>query len=124
MDIHSITDLAREHGQTESSRPTADKILSGDPAQWVRNQYASACGQLNIGTWEGEVGQWAVHFSEHEYCEILKGVSVLRDQNGDTKTVRAGDRFVVPAGFSGTWEVLETCRKVYVSFEQNLIASK
>ncbi|HLD67170.1 MAG TPA: cupin domain-containing protein, partial [Pseudomonas sp.] len=29
-----------------------------------------------------------------------------------------GDRFVIPAGFSGTWEVLEPCRKVYVMFEQ------
>ncbi|WP_414028394.1 cupin domain-containing protein, partial [Escherichia coli] len=27
------------------------------------------------------------------------------------------DRFVIPAGFQGTWEVLEACRKVYVIFE-------
>ena len=45
-------------------------------------------------------------------------MSVIRDAEGNGKTVRAGDRFVIPAGFSGTWEVLETCRKVYVIFEQ------
>ena len=35
-----------------------------------------------------------------------------------TQDLRAGDRFVIPAGFRGTWEVLETCRKIYVTFEQ------
>ena len=44
-------------------------------------------------------------------------MSVIRDQDGNAKTVRAGDRFVIPSGFSGTWEVLEACRKVYVIFE-------
>ncbi len=36
---------------------------------------------------------------------------------GRAKTLRAGDRFVIPAGFKGTWEVLEACRKIYVVFE-------
>lgn len=29
----------------------------------------------------------------------------------------AGDQFVIPAGFRGTWETIETCRKIYVIFE-------
>ena len=33
-------------------------------------------------------------------------------------TSRTGDRFVIPAGFSGTWEVIEPTRKVYAMFEQ------
>ncbi|MCY1403997.1 hypothetical protein D9M71_191940 [compost metagenome] len=59
-----------------------------------------------------------MNYTEHEYCEILQGVSVIRDQDGNARTVRTGDRFVIPAGFQGTWEVLESCRKVYVIFEQ------
>ena len=47
----------------------------------------------------------------------MQGVSVLRDDQGRAKTLRAGDRFVIPAGFKGTWEVLEACRKIYVVFE-------
>ena len=42
----------------------------------------------------------------------------IRDNDGNAKTLRVGDRFVIPAGFKGTWEVLEPCRKVYVAFEQ------
>ena len=33
------------------------------------------------------------------------------------KELAQGGRFVIPAGFIGTWEVLETCEKVYVMFE-------
>ena len=82
------------------------------------NHYNSPCGQMSAGVWEGEVGHWKVNYTEHEYCEIVQGVSVLRDVDGNAKTLRAGDRFVIPAGFSGTWEVLEACRKIYVVFEQ------
>ena len=53
-----------------------------------------------------------------QHVTIKFDVSVLRDHDGNAKTVRAGDRFVIPAGFSGTWEVVEDCRKVYVIFEQ------
>ena len=95
----------------------AEKILKGDPEQSVRNHYGSPCGQFQVGIWEGAVGQWTFNYTEHEYCEILQGVSVIRDQDGNAKTVRAGDRFVIPAGLKGTWEVLEPCRKVYVMFE-------
>ncbi|SEM59732.1 hypothetical protein SAMN04487857_103120 [Pseudomonas sp. ok272] len=118
MNIHDVVDFSQATTEPERYRPDPAKVLQGDPEQTLYNHYASPCGQLNAGEWEAEVGQWTVSFSEHEYCEILKGVSVLRDSEGNAKTLRAGDRFVIPAGFKGTWEVLEPCRKVYVAFEQ------
>lgn len=118
MSIKQIVDFAQAGTPTERYCPATDKVLAGNPEQSVRNHYASPCGQFNAGVWEGAVGQWQVNYTEHEYCEILQGVSVLRDADGNARTVRAGDRFVIPAGFTGTWEVLEPCRKVYVIFEQ------
>lgn len=118
MSIASIVDFAQVLTEAERYRPAAEKILKGEPDQAVYNHYASPCGQFAAGVWEGEVGQWTVNYTEHEYCEIVQGVSVLRDQDGGAKTLRTGDRFVIPAGFKGTWEVLEPCRKIYVMFEQ------
>lgn len=118
MNIAAIVDFATATTAAEHYRPAAEKVLKGDPEQSVRNHYSSPCGQFSSGIWEGAVGQWTVNYSEHEYCEILQGVSVLRDSEGNAKTLRTGDRFVIPAGFSGTWEVLEATRKVYVIFEQ------
>lgn len=118
MSIGTIIDFAQALTEAERYRPAAEKILKGEPDQAVYNHYSSPCGQFAAGVWEGEVGQWTVNYTEHEYCEITQGVSVLRDQEGNAKTLRTGDRFVIPAGFKGTWEVLEPCRKVYVMFEQ------
>ncbi len=118
MSIENIVDFSTTNTEAERFRPAPEKVLKGDPEQVIHKHYDSPCGQMNAGVWEGAVGQWTVNYTEHEYCEILQGVSVLRDKEGNAKTLRAGDRFVIPAGFKGTWEVLEPCRKIYVVFEQ------
>ncbi|MFJ2332189.1 cupin domain-containing protein [Pseudomonas helleri] len=118
MSIENVVDFNTANTQAERYTPAPEKLLKGNPEQVLHNHYVSDCGQLNAGMWESDVGQWEVNFTEHEYCEIVQGVSVLRDREGNAKTLRAGDRFVIPAGFKGTWEVLEPCRKFYVAFEQ------
>ncbi|MBV6751356.1 cupin domain-containing protein [Pseudomonas chlororaphis] len=118
MSIKDIVDFSETTPAPERFRPAPEKVFKGDPEQTIYNHYGSPCGQMNAGVWEGAVGQWTVNYTEHEYCEIVQGVSVLRDGEGNAKTLRAGDRFVIPAGFRGTWEVLEHCRKIYVVFEQ------
>ena len=118
MSIASVVDFSTANTQAERFSPAPEKVLKGSPEQVIHNHYDSPCGQMNAGVWEGAVGQWTVNYTEHEYCEIVQGVSVLRDHEGNAKTLRAGDRFVIPAGFKGTWEVLEQCRKIYVVFEK------
>ncbi|MFM0395893.1 cupin domain-containing protein [Paraburkholderia phytofirmans] len=113
----SIVDFSAPAKESVEYMPKAEAVLAGDPLQMVHTHFSSPCGQLAAGIWEGACGQWAVNFTESEYCEILEGVSVIRDADGVAKTVRAGDRFLIPAGFKGTWEVVEPCRKVFVSAE-------
>lgn len=117
MPIKQIVDFAVSTPTPTRYRPDDAKVIAGDPAQTVFNHYSSPDEHFSAGVWEGDVGQWAVNYAEHEYCEIVQGVSVLRDEAGNARTVRAGDRFVIPAGFQGTWEVLEPCRKIYVIYQ-------
>lgn len=117
MSIDSIIDFAQVQTGAEHYRPASEKMISGSGEQTVYNHYASPCGQFAAGVWEGGVGHWQVHYTEHEYCEILEGESVLHDEHGGRKTLRAGDRFVIPAGFRGSWEVVQPCRKIYALFE-------
>lgn len=118
MSIDTIIALPLAATPGERYRPATEKILKGDPEQGVLNAYSSPCGQFHTGLWDSAPGEWRVNYTEHEYCEILEGVSVLRDAAGNARTLRAGDRFVIPAGFTGTWEVVEPTRKIYVIFEQ------
>lgn len=95
----------------------ADRLIAGNPRQTAWQQYTDASGRFFAGAWHSEVGKWRVSYTEEEYCQILHGVSVITDEAGSALTVRAGDRFVVPRGFAGTWEVIEPTKKLYVIYE-------
>ena len=49
---------------------------------------------------------------------MLTGLSTITDETGAVLTVKAGDEFVIPAGFVGTWEVLEPTTKRFVIYER------
>ncbi len=94
-----------------------EKLLQGNPRQTAWVQYTDASGRFTAGVWHSERGRWKISYTEEEYCQMLEGVSVITDQAGTAVTVRAGEEFVIPAGFSGTWEVVEPTRKRFVIYE-------
>lgn len=102
---------------TERFLPAAEKLIGGHPEQTVRNHYSDASQQFHAGEWTGEPGIWRVRYSEHEFCYITRGRVRITDAAGRETLVQAGDAFMVPAGFSGRWEVLEPTHKFYVIFE-------
>ena len=116
----SLTFLKSEpdDAQREEYFLAAEKLISGNPKQVVWNAYRDAEGRFFAGVWHSEVGKWRIRYTEQEYCHVLQGVSVITDEQGKAATVSAGDRFVIPRGFVGTWEVVEPTRKIYVIYEQ------
>lgn len=107
----------RSSVDVETSRPAADRLLEGDPVQAVRNHYADAGNQFFAGVWSSTRGKWRVSYSEHEFCHVTRGRVRITSVDGKSSTFGPGDSFVVPAGFSGTWEVLEDCEKLYAIFQ-------
>jgi len=107
-----------DDSQREEYLLPAEKLIAGNPKQVVWNAYTDAGGRFSAGLWQSEVGKWRVRYTEEEYCHVLQGVSVICDAQGTAVTVSAGDRFVIPRGFVGTWEVVEPTRKVYVIYER------
>lgn len=99
--------------EPEIGGPEPDRIVAGTPIHRTWN-LEEAEGGVHAGVWESTPGEWRVHYTEWEFCEILSGVSVLRDESGSEKRVCAGDAFVIRPGFRGTWRVEETTRKRYV----------
>jgi uncharacterized protein len=100
-----------------------EKLLQGNPRQTVWMQYTDQSGQFMVGIWHSERGRWKILYTEQEYCRMLEGVSVITDQAGVAITVRAGDEFVIPAGFSGSWEVQEPTRKHFVIHDPGIAKS-
>ena len=101
----------------EHFRPAADRIIAGDPAQSAQNLYTSVDGRFSSGIWAAERGTWKVVFTESEFCHMLEGIIVVRGDDGSHATFKAGDAFVTPAGFTGTWEIVEPARKYYAFYE-------
>ena len=102
---------------TDSYRPAADRIISGDPLQTAHVLYTSPDGRYVSGLWSCQPGKWRVVFTECEFCQILEGEIIITSDDGTTTTVRAGDTFVSPAGFLGTWEVTKPARKAFAAYE-------
>jgi uncharacterized cupin superfamily protein len=104
-------------GPGESYRVAPDKLMEGDPLQTVWTDHTDATGTFFAGFWRSEPGTWRVAYTEEEFCQLLEGVSVLSADDGTVLTVRAGDCFVVPRGFVGTWRVVEPTTKRFVIHE-------
>lgn len=87
------------------------------PAQFVRNGFTDGTGRFFGGIWRSSPGAWRVSYSESELCVLTEGRVRITDSVGNTRTYGPGDCFVMPAGFQGLWEVLESARKFYAIFE-------
>lgn len=103
--------------EPEVSVPGADRLLAGAPEHRVWNYFTDTTQTFFAGRWSGTRGKWRVRYTENELCVMTAGRVVITSDSGESSAFGPGDAFVVPAGFSGTWEVLEDCAKVYAIFE-------
>ena len=105
------------HQNGEPANPAPERILAGIPRARVSNQFADPTQQFFCGWWSSSMGKWRIQYTEQEFCVLIEGRVRLESADGERWDFRAGDAFVVPAGFTGTWEVLEACKKWYAIFE-------
>jgi uncharacterized cupin superfamily protein len=110
--------VALDRYQTgESVNPAPENILAGIPRTRVSNQYSDARQEFFCGFWTSTAGKWRVRYTEYEFCVIVEGRVRIESASGEKYDFKAGDAFVVPAGFEGIWEVCEPCKKWYSIFE-------
>jgi uncharacterized cupin superfamily protein len=89
---------------------------SGDPQLGVQALAPEARG--NLGIWECQPGGWpVVNRPDTEFTYIISGRARLTDDaSGDVVEITGGDLVILPPGWSGRWDVLETVRKVYAIY--------
>ncbi|MEM9386565.1 MAG: cupin domain-containing protein [Pseudomonadota bacterium] len=49
-----------------------------------------------------------------EFVVVLEGELVLTDDSGHSMTYKAGDMFMLPKGFKGTWDMTQSYRELIV----------
>lgn len=91
-----------------------DRVVDGDPDHVTRMQFESPDGKLVAGTWTSTPGKWHAFTGRDEFCTIVSGHCRLISESGKMQTFTAGDAFMIPNGFVGYWEVIETTTKHFV----------
>ncbi|MFJ4444710.1 cupin domain-containing protein [Pseudomonas sp. NPDC089422] len=88
----------------------------GDPQIAIQRLAPEAVG--NLGVWECQPGGWPViDRPDTEFTYIISGRALLTDdQSKEAVEVTGGDLIILPPGWTGRWDVIETVRKVYAIY--------
>lgn len=115
--MSSILRLPNNANGGEHSPIDPSKVLSGKPQQKTHNLYNNGEENFFCGVWSSDSGKWTVNYGEDEFCYMISGNAIITDAQGNEEQVSAGDAFVVPAGFNGTWETVGNACKFYAIYE-------
>jgi uncharacterized cupin superfamily protein len=101
--------------KVEKGAPDPSRLISGKRLTNTWNHWEGEDGRLWSGIWESTPGKVKVSYDEWEFCHIISGECVLTAE-GKRKGERfkKGDAFIIPPGFTGTWETVKKLKKHYV----------
>lgn len=108
-----ITMQSHEQAFTPYEIPEKD-IISGKPQPETLVLDRNLGNGIIAGIWKVNEGKWHFVNFHWEYCYIRQGVSIITPKDGEPKRVQAGDSFILPANFEGTWEVIEPTEKDFI----------
>lgn len=102
--------------RTLSLPPHAPKPTSLDgQSESTAITWTSVDSVVESGVWECTAGTFTASRDGYdEVAVILAGTATVTSDAGDTAEVGPGSTLVTPAGWTGTWTVHQTIRKVYV----------
>ncbi|HOI51406.1 MAG TPA: cupin domain-containing protein [Azonexus sp.] len=115
-----LTIFSRQSPAPEYDRPRPERLLEGNPLRTTHEHFAAPRGDLVAGVWACEPGAWRIAFGENkdEFFCIIEGRIRIADNEGNSAEFGPGEAGVIPAGFSGSFTVLEAVRKHYVVLER------
>ncbi|TCT09666.1 cupin domain-containing protein [Paralcaligenes ureilyticus] len=115
MDVHGIR-FGDETVPPSEVRAPANTLVRGNPLKrsW---QYLDV-SDLGVysGIWTCEPGAYEINQAENkvEVFHILEGQIAMVAKDGHRVEFKPGDTGVIPQGFRGVLDVMESARKLYV----------
>lgn len=74
-------------------------------------------GTSSAGIWQCTAGPSYWKLETHEVIHVVAGWMTVTADDGSALDLKAGDVAVFPRGWTGTWDIHETVRKVFAVFE-------
>jgi len=115
----NIVNFQKNEGQHSQLRlaDNPERLISGDPTHKTTVHYTNEDNSFVTGTWTATPGKFKVAADRDEFCYIIYGHARLIDANGTFEVFKAGDAFVIPNGFTGHWDVIETTAKHFAIYK-------
>ncbi|MFT4768599.1 MAG: putative cupin superfamily protein [Glaciecola sp.] len=70
------------------------------------------------GIWECTPGVWTRQIMDAEISSFVAGHARFHPEDGETIEIKAGDTLYFDDNSRGTWEVIETVRKAYLTYKR------
>lgn len=93
--------------------PLPERLLEGAPRWTTWRHFSSPDGTMHAGLWQSTAGKWRMDYQRWEFMSVQSGECVIEHEDGKLLRLRAGSTLVIEPGFKGTWQVIETMRKLY-----------
>jgi uncharacterized cupin superfamily protein len=106
-------------------RPRPDRLVAGNPERTTWTHYSAQHGDFDCGIWACEPGAWRIAFpaGKEEFFHVISGRIRISDDAGAASEFGPGHACVIPAGFTGLFEVLEPVRKYFVVIDREAAQS-
>ena len=115
---NTIANKSKNISIIDSATPT--EALMAKPGTYLGETFTfeeQHSGDVNvkIGVWEAGAGKLSLNnFPFTEYVLMISGSVIVTAIDGKSNTFKAGDTFVIPKGWTGTWDVQERMKKQIV----------
>lgn len=116
-----LIDFQTDHEPLPShDRPRPDRLVDGNPDRTTWTHYSASQGDFDCGIWACEPGAWRIAFpaGKEEFFHVISGRLRISDDAGNAREFGPGDACVIPAGFTGLFEVIEPVRKHFVVLDR------
>lgn len=111
-----LTAFSCQNPEPVIDHPRPDRRVRGNPQRLTWEHFSSTHGDLSAGIWSCEPGAWNIAFADgkDEFFYIISGRIRIVDHQGEGSEFGPGEAGVIPAGFTGCFEVLAAVRKYFV----------
>ena len=90
----------------------------GEPIAKLRGKILSENADgSESGIWECTPGKWIRQVMDAEFCTFISGRAIFTPENETPFEINAGDIVYFSRNSKGTWEILETLRKTYITLK-------
>lgn len=102
----------------DSSTPT--EVLMAKPGTYLGEKFTfeekhTEDVLVRVGVWEAGAGMIPIRkFPFTEYVLMISGSVIVTEEDGTSNKFVAGDTFVIPKGWSGTWDIQTRMKKQIV----------